>query len=78
MQKMRRYVKAFSKETEKDKQEFEKTDKMKGSRSGTPHARPKNGGKSKGSLAWQMIRLSALGYEMEREYQGEDDDLKYV
>lgn len=78
MQKMRRYVKAFTKEAEKEKDQFEKTDTMKGSVSGTPHVRQKNSGKSKASLGWQMIRLSALGYEMEREYQGEDDDLKYV
>lgn len=78
MQKMRRYIKAFSKDTDKEKDESGKTDKTKGSSSGSPNSRPKNSGKSKASLAWQMIRLSALGYEMEREYQGGDDDLKYV
>uniref|UniRef100_A0A3Q1IIF8 Ion transport domain-containing protein n=1 Tax=Anabas testudineus TaxID=64144 RepID=A0A3Q1IIF8_ANATE len=79
MQKMRRYVKAFSREDEKEKVGFEKTDKMKKSTSVNAPVRSKNSGKSKASLSgWQMIRLSALGYEMEREYQGEDDDIKYV
>uniref|UniRef100_A0A7N6BHP9 Ion transport domain-containing protein n=1 Tax=Anabas testudineus TaxID=64144 RepID=A0A7N6BHP9_ANATE len=76
---LRRYVKAFSREDEKEKVGFEKTDKMKKSTSVNAPVRSKNSGKSKASLSgWQMIRLSALGYEMEREYQGEDDDIKYV
>uniref|UniRef100_A0A673AFV6 Transient receptor potential cation channel, subfamily V, member 6 n=1 Tax=Sphaeramia orbicularis TaxID=375764 RepID=A0A673AFV6_9TELE len=41
MQKMRRYVKAFSKDDEKEKEGLEKSDSMKGSSAGTPRLRPK-------------------------------------
>lgn len=78
MQKMRRYVKAFSKEEKKEKEEFDKTDTMKGSALETPTIRPKNNGRlnTKGRLSgWQMIRLSALGFEMERQCQGDDEDI---
>lgn len=76
-QKMRRYIKAFSKEDEKD----EKTDATKGSMSGTPKLRPKNRGgynKRRSLTGWQMIRHSALGLEMEMEEAEEDQDIKYV
>lgn len=76
LQKMRRYVKAFSKDDEKE----EKTDTIKGSISGTPKLRPKNRGgfNNRRSLTgWQMIRHSALGLEMEQE-ELEDQDIKYV
>ncbi|XP_034553129.1 transient receptor potential cation channel subfamily V member 6 [Notolabrus celidotus] len=76
-QKMRRYIKAFSKEDEKD----EKTDATKGSMSGTPKLRPKNRGgynKRRSMTGWQMIRHSALGLEMEMEEAEEDQDIKYV
>uniref|UniRef100_A0A8C3ASV5 Transient receptor potential cation channel, subfamily V, member 6 n=1 Tax=Cyclopterus lumpus TaxID=8103 RepID=A0A8C3ASV5_CYCLU len=73
VQKMRRYVKAFSKDEEREKEGLEKTDTTKGSISGTPKLRPKN---HRRSLAgWQMIRHSALGLEMEPE---EDQDIKYL
>lgn len=76
-QKMRRYIKAFSKEDEKE----EKTDATKGSMSGTPKLRPKNRGgynKRRSLTGWQMIRHSALGLEMEMEEAEEDQDIKYV
>ncbi|CAJ1062457.1 transient receptor potential cation channel subfamily V member 6 [Xyrichtys novacula] len=75
-QKMRRYIKAFSKEDEKD----EKTDATKGSMSGTPKLRLKNRGynKRRSLTGWQMIRHSALGLEMEMEETEEDQDIKYV
>lgn len=77
LQKMRRYIKAFSKEDEKE----EKTDTIKGSISGTPKLRPKNKGghnNRKSLTGWQMIRHSALGLEMEHEEPQEDQDIKYV
>uniref|UniRef100_A0A671WBJ0 Transient receptor potential cation channel, subfamily V, member 6 n=1 Tax=Sparus aurata TaxID=8175 RepID=A0A671WBJ0_SPAAU len=76
-QKMRRYIKAFSKEDEKE----EKTDTMKGSMAGTPKLRPKNRGgfNNRKSLAgWQMIRNSALGLEIGQQEPEEDLDIKYV
>lgn len=75
LQKMRRYIKAFSKDEE------EKTDSVKGSISGTPKLRPKNRGgfNNRRSLTgWQMIRHSALGLEMGQEESEEDQDIKYV
>ncbi|TMS11284.1 Transient receptor potential cation channel subfamily V member 5 [Larimichthys crocea] len=78
LQKMRRYIKAFSKDDEKE----EKTDTMKGSMSGTPKLRPKNRGgfnNRKSLTGWQMIRHSALGLEMGQDFELEDDqDIKYV
>lgn len=76
-QKMRRYIKAFSREDEKE----EKSDTTKGSSSGTPRLRPKNRGgfNNRRSLTgWQMIRHSALGLEMGQEELDEDQDIKYV
>ncbi|TKS82196.1 Transient receptor potential cation channel subfamily V member 6 [Collichthys lucidus] len=78
LQKMRRYIKAFSKDDEKE----EKTDTMKGSMSGTPKLRPKNRGgfnNRKSLTGWQMIRHSALGLEMGQDFELEEDqDIKYV
>lgn len=79
LQKMRRYVKAFSKDEEKEG--LEKTDTMKGSMSGTPKLRPKNRGgfnNRKSLTGWQMIRHSALGLEMEQDEFEDDQDIKYV
>ncbi|XP_031155360.1 transient receptor potential cation channel subfamily V member 6 [Sander lucioperca] len=76
LQKMRRYVKAFSKDEEKEKEGLEKFDTIKGSISGTPKLRPKNNARS--LTGWQMIRHSALGLEMEQEEPEEDQDIKYV
>ncbi|XP_039973448.1 transient receptor potential cation channel subfamily V member 6 [Xiphias gladius] len=80
LQKMRRYIKAFSKEDEKETEGFEKTDTIKGSSSGSPNLRPKNkGGFNRRTLTgWQMIRHSALGLEMEQEEPEEDQDIKHV
>lgn len=80
LQKMRRYIKAFSKEDEKETEGFEKTDTIKGSRSGSLNLRPKNkGGFNRRTLTgWQMIRHSALGLEMEQEEPEEDQDIKHV
>ncbi|KAK1894893.1 Transient receptor potential cation channel subfamily V member 5 [Dissostichus eleginoides] len=81
LQKMRRYVKAFSREEENEKEGMEKTDTMKGSISGTPKLRPKlRGGLNnrKSLTGWQMIRHSTLGLEMEKEDSDEDQDIKYV
>lgn len=75
--KMRRYIKAFTNEDEKE----EKTDTMKGSMAGTPKLRPKNkaGFNNRKSLSgWQMIRNSALGLEIGQEEPEEDLDIKYV
>lgn len=77
LQKMRRYIKAFSKDDEKE----EKVDEMKGSMPGTPKLRPKNRGgfNNRRSLTgWQMIRHSALGLEPGQEELDEDQDIKYV
>ncbi|XP_068178930.1 transient receptor potential cation channel subfamily V member 6 [Antennarius striatus] len=76
-QKMRRYIKAFSKEDEKE----ENVDTMKESISGTPKLRPKNRGlfnNRKSLTGWQMIRHSALGLDMGQEELTDDQDIKYV
>ncbi|KAM9852171.1 transient receptor potential cation channel subfamily V member 6 [Aulostomus maculatus] len=73
MQKMRRYIKAFSKEDEKEG--MEKTDTMKGSISGNPKLRPKN---RRSLSGWQVIRHSALGLDMEQEEPEDEQDVKYV
>lgn len=78
LQKMRRYIKAFSKEEELKE---EKTDALKGSHSGTPQLRHKNRGgpPARRSLTgWQMIRHSALGLEFGHEELEDDQDIKYV
>ncbi|KAM7421009.1 hypothetical protein PAMA_015281 [Pampus argenteus] len=78
MQKMRRYIKVFSKDDEKDI--MEKTDSMKESISEAPKLRPKKSGFSNTETlsGWQMIRHSALGFQMEQEKPEEDQDIKYV
>lgn len=76
LQKMRRYVKAFS----KDEKE-EKTDTIKGSVSGTPQLRHKNRGgitNRRSLTGWQMIRHSALGLEIGQEEPEDDQDIKFV
>ena len=78
LQKMRRYIKAFSKEDEKEG--WDKMDTIKGSSSGTPTLRPKTRGgfgNRKTLTGWQMIRHSALGLEMEQE-DPEDQDIQHV
>uniref|UniRef100_A0A8C7DRD5 Transient receptor potential cation channel, subfamily V, member 6 n=1 Tax=Oncorhynchus kisutch TaxID=8019 RepID=A0A8C7DRD5_ONCKI len=76
VQKMRRYIQAFSKDEDqsKEREEMEKTDMSKGP--GSPVIRPKHRGGIDGnrkSLArWQMIRHSALGLDVEQE-EPEDD-----
>lgn len=78
LQKMRRYIKAFSKEEEAKE---EKTDTLKGSHSGTPQLRHKNRGgfNNRRSLTgWQMIRHSALGLEFGNEELEDEQDIKYV
>ncbi|XP_017270869.1 transient receptor potential cation channel subfamily V member 6 [Kryptolebias marmoratus] len=76
MQKMRRYVKVFSKEDEKEKEAQEKCDTSKGS----PMLRSKTReGRSRKALAgWEVIRHSALGLEMEQEEPQEIQDIRYV
>lgn len=75
MQKMRRYVKVFSKEDEKEKEALEKSDTMKD----TSILRPKNRVRNRRALAgWEMIRHSALGLEIELEEPEEDQDIRYV
>lgn len=79
LHKMRRYVKAFSKEEEKEG--MEKTDTIKGPSLENPKLRPKNRGgfvNRKSLTGWQMIRHSALGLEMEQEEPEEDQDIKHV
>uniref|UniRef100_A0A665W7Y2 Transient receptor potential cation channel, subfamily V, member 6 n=1 Tax=Echeneis naucrates TaxID=173247 RepID=A0A665W7Y2_ECHNA len=80
LQKMRRYIKVFSKEDEKEMEGLEKTDTIKGPSSGTLNLRPKNrGGLNRRTLTgWQMIRHSALGLELEQEEPEEDQDIKLV
>lgn len=78
LQKMRRYIKAFSKEEEGKE---DKTDTLKGSQSGTPQLRHKNRGgfNNRRSLTgWQMIRHSALGLEFGNEELEDEQDIKYV
>ncbi|KAG7237596.1 hypothetical protein INR49_032042 [Caranx melampygus] len=80
LQKMRRYIKAFSKENEKEMDGLDKTDTLKGPSSGTLNLRPQNrGGFNRRTLTgWQMIRHSALGLEMEPEDPEDDQDIKHV
>ncbi|KAM6910281.1 transient receptor potential cation channel subfamily V member 6 [Xenentodon cancila] len=69
MQKMRRYLKVFSKDEEKEGSE--KSDTMKGA----PILRSNS---SRALAGWEMIRQSALGLEMEKEEPEEDQDVKFV
>uniref|UniRef100_A0A3Q0TD40 Transient receptor potential cation channel, subfamily V, member 6 n=1 Tax=Amphilophus citrinellus TaxID=61819 RepID=A0A3Q0TD40_AMPCI len=69
MQKMRRYIKAFSKEDEKEKEGLENSDTAKGSL--------KLRNKKAGEM-WEVIRHSALGLDMEKEEPEEDQNIKYV
>lgn len=80
MQKMRRYIKAFAKDDEKETEGMEKTDPTKGLTPGTPKLRQKkNGfGNTKRLSGWNMIRQSALSLQMEQEKLDEDQDIKYV
>ncbi|XP_047454641.1 transient receptor potential cation channel subfamily V member 6 [Mugil cephalus] len=73
MQKMRRYIKAFSKEEESEKEPLEKSDSTKE----TPKLRPKYRGfnNRKALTGWDMIRHSL---ELEQEEPEEDRDIKYV
>lgn len=76
-QKMRRYIKAFSKEDEAEV----KTDTMKGFTPGPPQFRfrVREGFPNRKSLTgWQMIRHSALGLEFGQEEPEDDEDIKYV
>lgn len=69
IQKMRRYVEAFSKEDEKQKEGWEKTDTTK-EFSGIPLIEPNNssGFSNKGSLTgWDMIRHGVLGLDIEQK-----------
>uniref|UniRef100_A0AAQ5ZDD5 Ion transport domain-containing protein n=1 Tax=Amphiprion ocellaris TaxID=80972 RepID=A0AAQ5ZDD5_AMPOC len=74
MQKMRRYIKAFSREDEKDG--AEKSDATKEG----AKLRPKAGGLNnrRAMAGWEMIRNSALGLEVEQEEPEEDQDIRYV
>lgn len=73
MQKMRRYVKAFSKEDEKPagKEGLEKSDV-------TLRSNGKNSISRKAQAGWEVIRQSALGLEMEQELPEEDQNIKFV
>ena len=77
MQKMRRYIKAFSKDDEKETEGMEKTDPIKGSNPGTPKLRQKKKN-SRPLSGWHMIRQSALSLQMGHEKLEEDQDIKYV
>lgn len=80
MQKMRRYIKAFSKDDEKEKEGLDKSDSMKGSKAGSPRLRPKNREERRGRplSGWQIIRHSALGLDMDQYELDEDQDIKFV
>lgn len=84
VQKMRRYIKAFSKDDDnsKEKEAFERTDTLKESSTGSPWLRPKlRGGfnlNRKSLTGWQMIRHSTLGLDMEQEDPEEDQAIRYV
>nr|XP_020473248.1 transient receptor potential cation channel subfamily V member 6-like [Monopterus albus] len=77
MQKMRRYVMAFSKEDEKEKEELEKSDSPQESISGISKLRQNKRPRDKRNLTgWQMIRLSTLGLELELVEPKEDQNIK--
>lgn len=68
--KMRQYIKTFSKAEEKD------LEKNNATPSGTARIRCKKQNSNKGSLTgWQIIRNSALGFEMEQIGLQEDEAL---
>uniref|UniRef100_A0A4W5Q878 Transient receptor potential cation channel, subfamily V, member 6 n=1 Tax=Hucho hucho TaxID=62062 RepID=A0A4W5Q878_9TELE len=66
VQKMRRYVQAFSKDEDqsKEREEMENTDTSKGP------------GNRKSLAFWQMIRHSALGLDMEQEEPEDDQEVR--
>ncbi|XP_028280213.1 transient receptor potential cation channel subfamily V member 6 [Parambassis ranga] len=71
-QKMRRYIKVFSKEEDSEKEGHEMLT------NGTPQLRPKRGFNTRAQAAWELIRNSALGLETEQEEPEDDQDIKYV
>lgn len=75
-QKMRRYIKAFSKDDDTDA----KTDAMKDFIAEPARLSFKTTGFSnRNSLTgWEMIRQSTLGLEFGQEKPEEDKDIKYV
>ncbi|KAM4601327.1 transient receptor potential cation channel subfamily V member 6 [Polymixia lowei] len=84
VQKMRRYIQAFSRDDDNggQKEELEKTDTSKGTVPGSPKLRPKHRGgfnfNRKSLTGWQMIRHSALGLDIEQEEPEGDQDIRYV
>ncbi|XP_076010700.1 transient receptor potential cation channel subfamily V member 6 [Genypterus blacodes] len=84
VQKMRRYIKAFSKDDDssKEKEALERSDTLKESCTGSPVLRPKPRGgfklNRKSLTGWQMIRHSALGLDMKQEEPEEDQAIRYV
>lgn len=75
-QKMRRYIKAFSKEDDTDA----KTDTMKDFIPEPAQFRLNTTGfpNRKSLTGWEMIRHSTLGMECGQEEPEEDQDIKYV
>lgn len=77
VQKMRRYISAFSKDDEKEKHEFSRSD------TNTPTVTSEDSSKfdNSGILSgWNMIRHSTLGCKMEQTRLEEDgeEDIRYV
>ncbi|KAM9798137.1 transient receptor potential cation channel subfamily V member 6 [Neosynchiropus ocellatus] len=72
MQKMRRYIKAFSKEDEKEEEKNDPTSRE--SDTGFPKLRPRRRPMS----GWQVIRHSALGLDLEPEQPQDEQDINYV
>lgn len=68
-QKMRRYIKAFSKEVETEAKAEPAQFRLK-TGEGFPNRKSLTG--------WQMIRHSTLGLEFGQEEPEEDQDIKYV
>ncbi|XP_061530442.1 transient receptor potential cation channel subfamily V member 6 isoform X2 [Phycodurus eques] len=69
MQKMRRYVKMFTRDDEKEEKEGSEKANM------NPKVRPRN----RSSMAgWKMIRESALGADVEVEEPGNEQDIQFV
>lgn len=76
-QKMRRYIKAFSKEEETEA----KTATVKGFLPTLPQRRLKAGDdfpNRKSLIGWQMIRHSTLGLDFGQEEPEDNQDIKYV
>lgn len=69
---MRRYIKAFSKDEDSEKEEHMM------SAIETPQLRLKKGFNNRAQAAWGLIRNSALGLETEQEEPEDDQDIKYV